>query len=67
MRYDRAKELRAKLAADITTLTAQAEKADAEDIDPQALPAEIARREALKSNSMRPIRAWSRGAGPGEG
>ena len=49
VRYDRVKELRAKLAADIADLTAKAEAADAEDIDPQALPAEIARREALKA------------------
>ena len=50
VRYDRAKELRAKLAADIAALTAQAEAADAEAVpDPQALPAEIARREALKA------------------
>ena len=48
VRYDRAQELRAKLAADIATLTAQAETADAQDHDPQALPAELARREALK-------------------
>src|ERR671921_1964036 len=48
VRYDRAKALRAKLAADIAALTAKAEAADAEDGDPQALPAEIARREALK-------------------
>jgi hypothetical protein len=47
LRYDRAKELRAKLAADIATLTAQAETADAQDHDSQALPAELARREAL--------------------
>ena len=47
VRYDRAKELRAKLAADIADLTAEAEAADAGDVDPQALPAEIARREAL--------------------
>ena len=49
IRYDRAKELRAKLAADIAALSAKAEAADAEDDDPQALPAEIARREALAS------------------
>ena len=49
IRYDRAKELRAKLAADIAALSAKAEAADAEDDDPQALPAEIARREALKA------------------
>lgn len=50
VRYDRAKELRAKLAADIAELTARAEAADAEaQPDPQALPAEIARHEALKA------------------
>src|SRR6266567_4596085 len=49
VRYDRAQALREKLAADIAALTAMAEAADAEDIDPQALPAEIARREALKA------------------
>jgi transposase len=50
VRYDRAKQLRAKLAADIADLTARAEAADAEaQPDPQALPAEIARREALKA------------------
>jgi transposase len=48
VRYDRAQALRAKLAADIAELTAKAEAADGEDEDPQALPAEIARREALK-------------------
>ena len=46
--WDRAQALRAQLAADIAALTAKAEAADAEDIDPQALPAEIARRAALK-------------------
>jgi hypothetical protein len=49
VRYDRAQALRAKLAADIAELTAKAEAADAEDSDPQALPTEIARREALKA------------------
>src|ERR671916_854968 len=50
VRYDRADELRAKLAADIAALAAQAGAADAEDApDPQALPKEIARREALKA------------------
>jgi len=50
VRYDRAKELRAKLATDIADLAARAEAADAEgQPDPQALPAEIARREALKA------------------
>jgi transposase len=49
VRYDRAQELRTKLAADIAVLTARAETADAADHDPQALPAELARREALKA------------------
>lgn len=49
VRYDRAVALRAKLAADIAELTAKAEALDAEASDPQALPAEIARREALKA------------------
>lgn len=49
MRYDRAMALRAKLAANIAALTAQAETADAEDQDLQALPAELARRGALKA------------------
>jgi hypothetical protein len=50
IRYDRAKQLRARLAADIAELTAKAEAADAESqLDPQALPAEIARRCALKA------------------
>ncbi len=50
VRYDRAKELRARLAADIAELTTRAEAADAEgQPDPQALPAEIARRCALKA------------------
>jgi len=50
VRYDRAKELRAKLATDIAELTARAEAADAQgQPDPQTLPAEIARREALKA------------------
>lgn len=46
VRYDRAQELRTKLAADIAALTAQA---DAADQDSQALPKELARREALKA------------------
>ena len=49
VRYDRAKQLRAKLAADIAHLTTQAEAADAENHDPQALPGELARRETLKA------------------
>lgn len=47
LRYDRAKALREKLKADIAALMAKAEAADIEGEDPQALPAEIARREAL--------------------
>src|ERR1700733_9445461 len=35
VRYDRAQQLRARLAADIAALTAQAEAADAEDVDSQ--------------------------------
>jgi len=50
VRYDRAKALREKLATDIAELITKAESADASgDDDPQALPAEIARREALKA------------------
>ncbi|MBI0539738.1 DDE transposase [Roseomonas sp. KE2513] len=50
VRYDRAKALQEKLTADIAALTAQAEAADTEaQPDPQALPAEIARREALRA------------------
>ncbi len=49
VRYDRAKALRAKLAVDIAELTAKAEAADADSEDPQALPAELARREILKA------------------
>ena len=49
VRYDRAQQLRAKLASDIAELTAKAEAADANDADPQALPAELARRETLKA------------------
>lgn len=49
VRYDRAQELSAKLARDIAEMTAKAEAADASAIDPQALPEELARREALKA------------------
>ena len=49
VRYDRAKTLRAKLDADIAELMARAEAADTEETaDPQALPDEIARRQALR-------------------
>jgi hypothetical protein len=67
VRYDRAKDLRARLAADIAELTARAEAADAEDQpDPQALPAEIARREALKAK-LDAACARLEGAGPRRG
>jgi transposase len=49
VRYDRIKSLRAKLAIDIASLMTQAEAADAEGCDPQALPQELARRETLKA------------------
>ena len=49
VRYDRARTLRAQLDEDIAALMAQAEAADAEEADdPQALPREIARRQALR-------------------
>ena len=49
VRYDRAQELRAKLEADIAELIARAEASDlADEPNPQALPKEIARREALR-------------------
>ena len=47
VRYDRAQALRAKLTADIAALTTQAETADAEHHDPQALPEDLARRQTL--------------------
>ena len=49
VRYDRALALRDKLSADIAALSAQAEAADADEVDAQALPAELARRETLKA------------------
>lgn len=50
IRYDRARQLRAQLEIDIAELMAKAENADADGgDDPQALPEEIARREALKA------------------
>jgi transposase len=49
VRYDRAQALRAQLDEDIAALMARAEAADADDADdPQALPKEIARRQALR-------------------
>ncbi len=41
VRYDRAKQLRAKLAGDIVALLAHAEAADAESHDPQSLPEDL--------------------------
>ena len=49
VRYDRAQQLRAKLAADIAALVAQAEVANIETHDPQSLPEELTRREALRT------------------
>jgi transposase len=46
--YARAQELRAKLTADVAQLLQQAESADQQNEDPQALPKEIARREKLR-------------------
>ena len=49
IRYDRAKELEAKLSEDIEELLEQAERADSEESeDGNRLPEEIARREALR-------------------
>ncbi|WP_408886880.1 transposase, partial [Komagataeibacter swingsii] len=49
IRYDRAKELRETLATDIAILMERTETADTTDTDHQALPEELARREALKA------------------
>ena len=49
VRYDRANQLRAKLADDIAALLAQAEAADTETQDPQSFPDDRTRREALKA------------------
>jgi transposase len=48
VRYDRAKELVEQLKLDIAELMQKAESADVNETDPQALPEEIARREALR-------------------
>jgi hypothetical protein len=49
LRYDRARELVEQLKLDVADLLAQAERADGSGAeDPQALPAEIARREVLR-------------------
>jgi transposase len=51
VRYDRACALREQLQGEIAELMKKAESADASgETDPQALPAEIARREALKAH-----------------
>ena len=48
VRYDRARALVEQLKLDVKDLLSQAERADGSgEADPQALPAEIARREAL--------------------
>jgi len=47
--YARAQELRAQLKQDVQQLLLQAEQADQEDSDPQALPKAIAKREKLLS------------------
>ena len=50
VRYDRAAELKEQLRLEIAALMAKAETADASgEADAQALPAEIARREALRA------------------
>ena len=50
VRYDRARALRAQLDTDIAELMARAEAADIQDAaDPQGLPKEIGRREALRA------------------
>jgi hypothetical protein len=47
---ERASQLRAQLRLDVDARLAQAEASDREETDPQALPAEIARREKLLGN-----------------
>ncbi len=50
VRYDRARELVEQLKMDVADLLARAEQADGSGVeDPQALPAEIARREVLRA------------------
>ena len=58
VRYDRATALREKLAADIAAPTAEAAADAAGLVDPQALPAEIARREVLKARLDARSRGW---------
>ena len=61
VRYERAGALIAQLEGEIAALLGRAEAADAagED-DPQALPKEIARREALRDKLDRPVAVWRR-------
>ena len=67
VRYDRAKDLRAKLAADIADLTAQAEAADADaQPDPQALPAETRQARGAEGQARCRLRAAG-GASPRRG
>ena len=50
LRYDRAVELREQLRGEVADLLGKAERADSQDeADPQQLPKELARREALAS------------------
>lgn len=49
IRYDRAKELREKLATDSAILMERAEAADTTDMNHQTLPDELARRGTLKA------------------
>ena len=50
VRYDRAKELSVQLRIEVDGLLKQAEKSDRDNaVDPQALPQEIARRDALRT------------------
>jgi transposase len=59
VRYDRATQLRAKLASDIADLTAKAEAADADEADPQALPAAAGTAGSAEGQAGRgPVNAW---------
>lgn len=66
IRYDRAKELREKLATDIVTLMERTEMADATEVNHEALPYDLARREALEGKTGRNLCAAGRG-GPSAG
>src|ERR1700710_2547285 len=58
VRYDRAKDLRAKLAADIAALTAQAEVADGGDHDPKRCRRGWPGAKPSRRSSMPPARGW---------